>query len=408
MLKKWIVFSVILLWSQAEAALVAPDSQWTVPNGSRFSSQVRFWIQINSAYSSRQGVIHDAEYVDHIYEVLDFKRSRHRSGHLIGQARAKWHRILLSVHKKQLHPERMNADERTVFEMFRDISEPNKFLDAAHRKRLRFQLGQRDNFLSGLYQSGKYLKTMEEVFRKFDLPIELARLPFVESSFNLHARSKVGASGIWQFMKSTARLFLQVNDAVDERNDPVRASEAAAQLLQLNFESLGNWPLAVTAYNHGRKALMRSSRRVGSGRLEDLIENYRGRSFGFASTNFFAELVASVELERNPTAYFTSPDRAAQEEFFEVRLPDYIQLSDLIRQFNLDAEKTRDLNPALNEAVLQGQLLIPSGYLLRLPKVSNEAQEVSVRNFLEKYELMPKQLKEAAQRIIKYDRRTQR
>jgi membrane-bound lytic murein transglycosylase D len=110
-------------------------------------------------------------------------------------------------------------------------------LNAAHRKRLRFQLGQKDRFLDGLYQSGRFLSFMEDIFKKEGMPLELTRLPFVESSFNIRARSKVGASGIWQFMRSTARLFIKLSPAIDERNDPLRATEAAARLLRYNFES---------------------------------------------------------------------------------------------------------------------------------------------------------------------------
>ena len=105
-------------------------------------------------------------------------------------------------------------------------------------------IAHREKFEQAIKRSGRYLPLMESIFaREYNLPVELTRLPFVESSFNIRARSKVGASGIWQFMRSTGKLFLKINDGVDERNDPIRATEAAAKLLKMNFGSLKSWPL---------------------------------------------------------------------------------------------------------------------------------------------------------------------
>ena len=88
-------------------------------------------------------------------------------------------------------------------------------------------------------------------------------------------------------MRSTGRLFLKINDAVDERNDPIRATEAAAKLLKGNYESLRTWPLAVTAYNHGRKGMMRAVRKVGSEELEDVVDDYRSALFRLREQQFF-------------------------------------------------------------------------------------------------------------------------
>lgn len=373
-----------------EPAGWADISKWSFSIPPQLKKNVDFWIQINSQYSIHQGLVHDSENVDHIYAVLDFGKSKKNSARMINQEKAKWKRVLLSVQRKQATPEKMNSDEKRVFEMFKDTEEPNKFLNAAHRKRLRFQLGQRDQFLSGLAQSGKYLRKMEEVFKKAGLPVELTRLPFVESSFNLKARSKVGASGIWQFMKSTARLFLRVDELVDERNDPLRASEAAAQLLALNYQSLGNWPLAVTAYNHGRKGMMRAVRRVGSDQLGELMEGYGGRSFGFASSNFFPELVAMVELEKNASKYFGEVERAPESTFYEVTLSRETFLPTLVHEFGLDLQEVRELNPGLAEAVFQKSASIPAGYRLRIKRASQDSEEILTKKFMEKYDLVVK------------------
>jgi membrane-bound lytic murein transglycosylase D len=80
--------------------------------------------------------------------------------------------------------------------------------------------------------------------------VNLAYLPLVESSFNVRARSIVGAVGMWQFMPETGKKFMRIDEKVDERRDPFASTRAAARLLKENYRLLSNWPLAITAYNH--------------------------------------------------------------------------------------------------------------------------------------------------------------
>ncbi len=93
---------------------------------------------------------------------------------------------------------------------------------------MRFQLGQADRFREGLVRSGAWREHIADTFEKAGLPRELASLPHVESSFNTYAYSKVGAAGMWQFMRSTGRRFLRIDAVVDERLDPYSFTEAAA------------------------------------------------------------------------------------------------------------------------------------------------------------------------------------
>jgi membrane-bound lytic murein transglycosylase D len=357
---------------------------------------VDFWVGIYTRYYTHQGLVHDAKYIDKVYEVVDLRRSS------AAGAKRKWREVLLSLHRKRERPSEWTADERKVAALYEDVSDPDKFLAAAHRRRLRFQLGQKDQFLSGLRESGRYLPAMEEIFRREGLPPELTRLPFVESSFNIRARSKVGASGIWQFMRSTGKLFIRIDDAVDERNDPIRATEAAAKLLKGNFDSLGNWPLAVTAYNHGRKGMMRAVRKVGSDELASVVTDYRSRSFGFASSNFFPELMAAIEAERNAEKYFGAYPRLKPWNATEVTIPDYISLRELSRFLRMDREVLRQLNPALTDAVFQGRLLIPAGYRLRLPADPVLGPEAQARVFLTGYGQIPQLYKQKAQKGVRY------
>jgi membrane-bound lytic murein transglycosylase D len=134
------------------------------------------------------------------------------------------------------------------------------------------------------------------------VPAECALLPLVESSYE-NARSSAAAVGVWQFTRSTARDYLRVSGRVDERLDPLKSAQAAAKLLRQNYNSLGSWPLAVTAYNHGRGGMLRAKEAHGSD-LVDIISDYRGPVFGYASMNFYAEFLAAVDVYENHQQYF--------------------------------------------------------------------------------------------------------
>jgi len=369
--------------------------------------RVEFWVKVYSEFSTTEGVIHDAKYPEIIFEKLDFRvsdndytvppivREKRNQGR-IKRIKEYYKDVLLSVHKKQQTGATLNDTELRVAGLYKDVNEPNKFFYAAHHKRIRFQLGQRDRFLQGLFYSGRYLAMMEKNFKERGVPIQITRLPFVESSFNLKARSKVGASGIWQFMRSTGKFYLKINDTIDERNDPIRATEAAAALLQLNFDSLQSWPLAITAYNHGRKGLMRAVRKVGSDSLDDIIDSYRSRSFGFASSNFFTEFMAAVEVERNAEKYFGKFERDKPIEFSEFVMPDFVHAQDLSTYTRIPLDTLQEYNPALTDLVYQGKRLIPAGYVLRIPPSMKD-------KFLIGYNELPPSKKFAQQKGPSYD-----
>lgn len=274
--------------------------------------QVGFWIDIYSRHTSNHAVIHDSEDVRRIYEVLDltpYKR-RQRFFKVLG-ARRKWRALLESVqHKVETStdpskpPFGLSPDELRVFYLFQDTSDPARFAEALRKKRMRVQFGQRDRFSGAVRDSRQYIEMMERVFKEEGVPVELTRIPFVESGFNSKALSKVGAAGMWQLMPSTGRQYLEITPGNDERRDPSQATRAAARLLRDNFRETGSWPLAIVAYNHGRKGMLRAVRQVGSEDVRAVIQTFRSRSFGFASRNFFMEFLAAYLVEKNYPKYF--------------------------------------------------------------------------------------------------------
>src|SRR5581483_9110796 len=164
---------------------------------------------------------------------------------------------------------------------------------------IRFQLGQANRFKAGLVRSGTWQKDIAQALKEEGLPPELAALPLVESSYNPSAYSKVGAAGLWQFLRSTGRRFLRIDSVVDERMDPFRETEAAAQLLDYNYRLLGSWPLAITAYNHGAEGVRRARDELGTDDIVRIVRDYHSPSFGFASRNFYVSFLAALAVSRD-------------------------------------------------------------------------------------------------------------
>src|SRR5882757_6867690 len=220
---------------------------------------------------------------------------------------------------------------------------------------------------AGLERSSQWEVHIEQAFANLGLPAELAVLPHVESSFNPAAYSKVGAAGLWQFMRSTGRRYMRIDNAVDDRMDPFRATEAAAQLLAYNYRLLGTWPLALTAYNHGAEGMRRAKESLGTDDIVKILRGYHGKTFGFASRNFYVSFLAALEIDRNPEKYFPGVERGTELRFQEIIVPGFVQMSSLSRALKIDQQRLRELNPALLRSVWDGQRHVPKAYHLRLP-----------------------------------------
>jgi len=328
-------------------------------------SNVAFWEKIYSHYLLNQGVLHDSDNLDIVYRVIDLVDDEQPGAGRINRKRVegakKQYRDILSRLAAGNSPR--NGEEKRVLQLFGDHPSRQVLHDA--RDNIRLQRGQKDRFREGVIRSGAYLATIKAEFRKHGLPEDLAYLAHVESSFNVQAYSKFGAAGIWQFTRGTGKRFMRVDYTIDERRDPYRASHAAALYLKENFERLGSWPLAITAYNHGANGMAKALRKKGD--YESIFQEYEGRLFRFASRNFYSEFLAARHVAKNYRRYFGELPLARPPQFYELELAGFAPLAELADHFQLDLDTIARFNPALRNPLFSGQKYVPAGYRLRLP-----------------------------------------
>lgn len=390
-------------YSQQDTALGWAPHTFEVPEN--LNSRVEFWKAIYSRYTSDQGVLHDVDNVTRIYATLDFSKiardpslspnakARARTK-LLNATRAEVQRRLQRLSRANDAIEIKEEQDLQLLRFFSKLSpaelfkkENKKTLEsvkanlqrASIKSRVRFQLGQRDKFIQGIYYSGRYLREMEKIFREEGLPVELTRLPFVESSFNIKARSRVGASGIWQFMPRTAKTWMMVNREIDERNDPLTATRAAARLMKSNYSRLGTWPLALTAYNHGASGLVRAVRKTKTQDLGVIVEKYESRRFGFASSNFYACFLAALAVENRARELLGDVKWSVEFDGHEIDLQKPMNWRTLVDIYDGESTLAELQNPHINQPVRKGKMEIPRGTFVRVPTSRAE----TVRRFFD-------------------------
>ncbi len=349
----------------------APAAAEPFPHFDNIEANVAFWEKAYSKYTTRQAVVHDSKHLDIIYDVIELKphdayRARKINRQRMKKARAKYQKILKHL---AANPLSKNRAARRVADLFGSNASASTFRKAA--KQVRCQIGQADRFRAGLIRSGAYIDRIRKIFTANGLPVELAYLPHVESSFNYRAYSKFGAAGIWQFTRSTGKRFMKVGYVLDERRDPIIATHSAAALLKENYQKLGSWPLAITAYNHGAAGMGRAKKKFGN--YPAIFDHYRSRTFKFASRNFYSEFLAAVKVASNYRSYFGELAMNRPVRSHTVKLKAYADIGDLSRHYDVSKETIKALNPALRPPVFNGQKYIPKGYTLRLPATAEIA-----------------------------------
>jgi membrane-bound lytic murein transglycosylase D len=324
---------------------------------------IQFWKRVYTEVTTSGGLIHDPYRLDVVYEVLKFPEdmSAQERSRRIDATKRKYAHILRAL----ANGDDSTAEAKRVKALWPSGTSRARFQQAAEE--VRFQLGQADRFLEGLIRSGAWKPWIEETFARAGLPRELAVLPHVESSFNPYAYSKVGAAGMWQFMRSTGQRFLRIDSVVDERLDPYRSTEAAAKFLKQNYAVLGTWPLALTAYNHGPAGMLRAKQQLETSDIAVIVRRYKGKSFGFASRNFYVAFLAALEIDQNPEKFFGKVQRAPRDNSVVIDLPTSVHVHTLVKAVGANMEELRRLNPSLLPSVWNGARPAPRGFQFRVP-----------------------------------------
>lgn len=344
---------VLACWAaQAGAA----EEDFPVP--ANIVPAIEFWKRVYTEVDTQSGFLHDAVNLSVVYEAL----SRDND--------------LIEAHRKQIISDLkvlasgkrtgLSGSQQRILDLWgSDVS--NARLELASGT-VRWQLGQSDRFLEGLVRSGAYRGHIEAIARAKGVPIELAALPHVESSFHPGAFSSAAASGMWQFMRETAQRFMRVDAVVDERLDPYKASYSALEMLKRDYQMLGSWPLALTAYNHGANGIARAARDTGSRDIGKIIADYKGPRFGFASRNFYPQFLAVLDVERNAERHFGRVELHRQPEFVEYELPAYLDASVVAGTLGVSLQDLKRDNPALQPVIWNSNKRIPRGYVLKIDR----------------------------------------
>ncbi len=360
------IFLLSLLPQTALSAAANPD----FPLYPAIRDNVRFWKDVYTKHSLSTAVIHDKNDLSVIYEVVRIHDERlpgAKKGNkeLLDRKKARYAAIL----KKLSRSAPATGEERRIAALFSGRNPSRRMALAAES--IRAQTGQKERFTEGVVRSGAYMAAIKQIFRSYNLPEDLAYLPHVESSFNTKAYSKLGASGIWQFTYSTGKNYLYIDQAVDERGDPIAAAHAAAKYLKNSYNHLGTWPLALTSYNYGTAGMKRALQEKGS--YERIFREYDKGHFKFASRNFYSEFLAALEsakeMDRNPSIRLDRPVPTRT-----VTLKNKTGIHQISNRFGVSSKTLECLNPALRPSVFSGQQHIPKGYVLHLPAPAGKAQ----------------------------------
>ena len=219
-----------------------------------------------------------------------------------------------------------------------------------------------DRFQEWLTRFYSYRPLIEQIFVEVGLPKELIYLSLVESGFNPRAYSRARASGPWQFIKSTGRIYgLTVNWYVDERRDPIKSTVAAAVHLRDLYDLFGSWPLALAAYNAGAGKISRAIEKTGT---RDFWTIARTRYIRRETKQYVPKFMAAMSIARSPKQFGFHDHSQPVHQYEEIRMDRPVHLRSVARETGTSFEELRRLNPELRRSVTPPDR---DGYYLKIP-----------------------------------------
>jgi membrane-bound lytic murein transglycosylase D len=233
-----------------------------------------------------------------------------------------------------------------------------------------FQTIRHDGIQRALDRSLEFIESFKEIFRKNEIPEDLAYLPIIESGFRVDATSRARAKGSWQFMAATARLFgLRVDWQVDERLDPFKAADAAARFMKRLYEEYNDWYIVLACYNGGPRRVKKAMRTL---QTLDFFEINQSRHIRKETKNYVPAFLASLIIARSPQEYgfSTNPGVPVFQNSKMVTVSSPVSLSRIASLLALPYAELKRLNPELLRDITPSNL---SEYRLRIPAGADEA-----------------------------------
>ncbi len=236
----------------------------------------------------------------------------------------------------------------------------------------------RDRFSLWLSRSGAYLDIMTDILKKKDVPEDIVFLSLIESGFNPYAYSIAHAAGPWQFIASTAKRYgLEINWWKDERRDPVKSTEAAADYLKDLYSMFGSWNLAMAAYNAGEGKILKAMKR---GKVDDYWDLRETRHIRTETKDYVPKFIAARIIASNPEDFgFEHIDYKEPLRYDKVELDSPVDLSVAAECAGTTLEEIRRLNPELRRWCTPPDV---AHYSLRIPEGTKDG-------FLEKLSSLP-------------------
>jgi len=245
-----------------------------------------------------------------------------------------------------------------------------------------FQVDNRKAFATWLNRCGRYQEMMQGILNKYGLPEDLIYMALIESGFNPQAYSWAHASGPWQFISSTGKLYgLTYDWWLDERRDPVKSTHAAAKYLKNLYEEFGDWRLALAGYNCGE---VRVRRAISSAGTRDFWRLHLPRQ----TRNYVPLFMAATIIAKSPEKYGFTVQPEPPLRYDEVTIDDCTDLKVVASCSHSSVDEIRELNPELRRWCTPPN---HKDYVLKIPPGTRDA-------FVANYALVPESEKVSWQR----------
>jgi membrane-bound lytic murein transglycosylase D len=372
------LFGLILSTVILAAAPAPVQETFPVPTG--FEGRVQFWAEAFGVYDESKAVIYDERDPRLVYVVVDRRTGAKLPVGLLGDRAIQFlpaigsARLEISSRYEALARVNLSRDRKTLDDVDRRLLEPFGGLSARPETlrqaaaAVRAQVGAKSRVAAAIERMSPYRAVMEGALIEENTPPDLIGLPIVETMFDVTAVSPCGAAGPWQFMPLTAKGSLKMSSLLDERRDVEMATHAAARLLRTDRQSLGNWALAVTAYNSGRSRVAKVVAAAGTNNIALMVTlGDQVRGFGVASRNYYAEfLAARAVLESRPAADMIPWDVDTVTPGRDV------EAGRLWESCGLDVDVVATLNPALSREGLRTGFILPAGVAVHVPRADAE------------------------------------